>query len=170
MKSDLSAQQSTRGLIPIGLGLALVGASGVSVLVLGLSELYVGDYRSAVLEGVVGLAALGLFFGTYGRYLDRLEAHTASPEDRAAPEEPADTTATPAGAVTSPDAAAPTPVSTNVVIGIVGAANGLLIAGAGLIWTRGEALVLNVLAGLSLMLASLLVWWFGRPRDSRGSA
>lgn len=172
MKSD-PPQPSTRGLIPIGLGLAILGTSGVSVLVLALSKLYVGEYGTAVVEGIAGLVVLGVFFATYGRYLDRLESHTARVDSETLPEESDATDAsvdrTSSAVASSSEAAVRNPAPTHVVIGVVGAANGLLIVCAGAIWTRGEALVLNALAGLSLMIASLLVWWFGRPRDSRGN-
>jgi hypothetical protein len=61
------------------------------------------------------------------------------------------------------DRLATDPLPTSVIVAMATGAYGLLVAAGGLIWTRGEDLLLNVLAGGALLVAAALVWRLGRP-------
>jgi hypothetical protein len=54
------------------------------------------------------------------------------------------------------------PLPTNIVVAIAVAAYGLLIIVAGLIWTQGNNVILNLLAGGALLITAAIVWKLGR--------
>lgn len=164
------------GLILLGLALALFGAISVMAMVVGLSYLYVGSYAwGLALLAAFLLGAIG-FLRAYGPYLDRLEQR--------APARSAPTVATSHEFAASDDAAfahipanspsgcdkvqsgssSPTaePMSTDTVVALAMTSYGLLFLGGGLIWTRGEQLVLNLLAGGGFLVVAWIVWWQGR--------
>ncbi len=147
------------GLIAAGLVLALVGAASVMFLVLALSHLYVGQYQTAGAE-LVGFALGAVaFFWSYGPYLALLEA-------RAPVEADARAVSAPAGpAAPEPDAgrSRAEPASPNVVVAVASGAYGVLLVLGGLIVTRGEGLIFNLLTGAALIASAAAVWWLGRP-------
>jgi hypothetical protein len=178
-----SASASGIELIVVGLVLAVTGAGAVALLVLGLSGLYVGAYGTAVAELAGFLLGGGCFTLSYRRYLDRLEAWApkeiegaiASPVTASVPA-PGDSNRPDAPAAASPaDPAAPAadaaaqPVSTDVVVAVATLAYGLMIALGGLIWTRGEDLVFNLVAAGLLIICAAAVSWLGR-RSRRAAA
>jgi hypothetical protein len=123
------------------------------LMVVGLSFLYVGRYGSGL--GLLAGFALGtvVFFRLYGPYLSFLE-------QRAPPPSPV----LPAGAHTLP--VQNEPLSTNLIVALATGGYGLLIGGGGLIWTRGEHLILNLMAGVAFLVAAGIVWLLGRPTSS----
>ncbi|MHC4797576.1 MAG: hypothetical protein ACYTF1_13110, partial [Planctomycetota bacterium] len=89
-----------------------------------------------------------IFLKTYGPYLARLEKRA-----------PTDLT------VSDTDLSQPVatePLPTNIVVAIAVAAYGLLIIVAGLIWTQGNNVILNLLAGGALLITAAIVWKLGR--------
>jgi SSS family solute:Na+ symporter len=151
-------EDSGFGLILQGIALALLGAVSVMLMVVGLSFLYVGRYGSGL--GLLAGFALGtiIFFRLYGPYLSFLE-------QRAPPRSPSPAPVLPAEAHTLPDQSEP--VSTNFIVAMATGGYGLLIGGGGLIWTRGEHLLLNLMAGLAFLVAAGIVWLLGRPTRSQ---
>jgi hypothetical protein len=141
-------------LIATGLLLALLGAGSVLLLILALSQLYVGRYGAAAGELIGCVLGGPVFLRSYGPYLTRLEQR-APPEPRAGlPSE-----------APPPDQQCPgaEPAPTPVVVALTTAAYGLLIALAGSAWARGTALVFNLVAGGALLGCAALVYWLGRP-------
>jgi hypothetical protein len=145
-------------LILQGIGLALLGAVSVMLMVVGLSLLYVGRYGSGL--GILVSFALGtlMFFRLYGPYLGFLE-------QRAPPTSPSSPSVMSAGAHTLPDQNEP--VSTNLIVALATGGYGLLIGGGGLIWTLGEHLILNLMAGVAFLVAAGIVWLLGGPPRSQ---
>jgi hypothetical protein len=157
---------STSGadLIATGLLLALLGAGSVLLLILALSQLYVGRYGAAAGE-LIGCALGGaVFLRSYGPYLTRLEQR-APPEPRPGLPSEALPQAKPATASPPSDQQSPgaEPAPTPVVVALTTAAYGLLIALSSSVWARGTALVFNLLAGGALLGCAALVYWLGRP-------
>ncbi len=139
------------GLISFGLVLAVVGAAAVMLLVLAMTELYVGRYGVALVELAGAVGAGVAFWKSYGPYLDRLE--------RRAP--PAAELGKEAGGAAAADTE---PAPAGVVVAMATAAYGLLILVAGLCWTDGTARLWNVAAGAGLVACAAAVWRLGRER------
>ncbi len=154
--SDEHAVGSPSGveLILIGLLLALLGSASIMLMVVGISLLYVGRYApgAALLAGF--LFAGGVFIACYGRYLNRLERRTADPA-----------TPAPTPSPRAPEASLPAePAPAGRVIAVATAAYAVLIAAAGLIWTRGLHVTYNLLAAAALLLCAAIVWRAGKWR------
>lgn len=158
-------------LIAAGMVLAPIGTASVAMLVLGLSHLYIAQYRTAAIELVLCLIAGGVFLTFYGRYLDRLEQWAPSGSDQTGDAQPpvAATTSqesfserTEATNTVAPSRSLGEPVSTDVVVAIVTLVYGMLIGVGGLIWTRGTALAFNLCAAVLFALCAGIVAWFGR--------
>src|SRR5207249_10226212 len=62
------------------------------------------------------------------------------------------------------------PAAPGTVVAVASGAYGLLLVLGGLIVTRGEGLVFNLLAGAALIASAAVVWWLGRPSVPTGSA
>lgn len=151
--SRSSYYDSGAGLIASGIMLSLLGAASVMSMVLAISLLYVGQFTWGICLLVgFGLGAM-VFFKWYGPYLDSLERrappHTTTLEN--AHDSRVDQTE---------------PISTNSIVAIATAGYGLLIGGGGLIWTRDEHLLLNLLASAAFLVAAALVWLFGRTTST----
>jgi hypothetical protein len=142
------------GLIVLGLALALLGAGSVMLLVLALSHLYVGFFAAAFGELAGCALAGGIFFTSYGPYLDRLERRA-----------PLEVLPPPPGPEQGSGRRTAEPAPTGVVVGVATAAYGLLIIFAGLLWTEGNARVWNALAGAALVACAAVAWWLGRERN-----
>ncbi|MBN2292333.1 MAG: hypothetical protein JXM70_07905 [Pirellulales bacterium] len=143
------------GLILVGLALSLLGAASVALMVIGLSYVYVGYYQRAVLLLAGYVFCGGIFLKTYGPYLQRLENH--APWKKPAERQPVTTA--------DNDGTDAQPLPANVIIALATAAYGLIIVSGGIIWTRGEDLVLNLIAGSSLLGIAAIVWIAGGRRD-----
>jgi hypothetical protein len=158
------------GLIVGGLLLALLGAGSIMLMVLGASFLYVGRYGHAA-GLLAGFVAGGIvFFRTYGRYLARLEARvpmepqvpSIDREQGPSPLEPA----SPQRPIPNPPTPSASPLPTNVVIALATGGYGVFILVGGLIWTHGQALLLNLIAGAALLLCGILSWLLGQARGN----
>jgi solute:Na+ symporter, SSS family len=170
--------ESGATLIPLGLALALLGAASVMLMVVGLSYLYVGGLGpglACLSAFAVGAAA---FLRTYGPYLDRLERwaprqpdHAMTPTDATAAEGAAEHATVPSHAWSGPEhspGSGPSsePMSTDSVVALSMLFYGSLFLGGGLLWTRGEQLVMNLLAGGGFLGVGVIVWWLGRIRGA----
>lgn len=145
--------------IAAGMAIALLGAGAATLMVLGLSHLYVGAWPRAALELVGCLVSGGMFFFTYGPFLDRLDRH--------APGEPAESgpdavTAVTAGGETS----SREPVPTYLVISLAILGYGVVIIFGGMLCTRGRDLVFNLVAGLSFLVLGGVMTLLGRRRST----
>jgi len=155
-------EHSGAKLILTGLFLALLGAGAIMLMVLGVSYLYVARYGLAVIN-LGGLIFCGcIFLKTYGPYLDRLErwAPTKSSADLSGP----DTQVSESTLIPPEQNQEKTkePQPTSVIVSIATSAYGLLVMLCGLIWTQGNDLILNLLAGGALLAIAAIVWRLGR--------
>jgi hypothetical protein len=159
--SDATGRESV-WLIAIGLGLAMLGAVSVMLLVIGCSYLYVGEYGYAF--GVLAVCAgtaIG-FFQTYGPYLTQLEKW-APPRVSSATADTSVNNERDKAPTDAVDRAPSTePISTDTIVALSMAVYGLLFLVGGAIWTQGDKLILNLIAGGGFMIVAAIAWWFGR--------
>jgi hypothetical protein len=172
---------STSGvdLILKGLVLALLGAGSVMLMVVGLSFLYVGRYGLGGGLLIGSLLAVGVFAGSYGPYLNRLERRAdgltrpSSFQPPPAPSEaagtdslnagPGEVTHSPPPRQGSSEAShAPQPAPASRIIALATSFYGVLIVASGMIWTEGADLAYNLLAGAALLVCAVIVWRSGR--------
>jgi hypothetical protein len=155
-------------MILAGLLLAIIGATSVALLVLGLSHLYAGSYTRGVLELTGFALGGGVFFAAYGAHLDRLErwAKAQKPD--------AEYTFAPAFPVVADDESAPHPAAaparpvssaqpapTSVVVAVSTSAFGVVIAAVGVLGTSGRDMVLSLITGAAFAVSAFIVWRFG---------
>jgi Na+/proline symporter len=170
--ADANHRSGGLGLIVGGLLLALIGAGAVALMTQGLSHLYVARYQFGLIELACCAVGATIFLRAYGPYLDRLEhwsgaidesnvaATPSSPRVPMAPAASGD-----AGfAATSPPEPLPAsePLPTSIIVAISSAAFGVVIIAGGLIATRGMNLALNLIGGVSFVVAAVVVSWAGR--------
>lgn len=139
-------------LILSGLALALVGAGSVMLFTVGMSYLYVGAFGWGAGFLLVSVLVGALFFSTYGGYLDRLELRVPPRQTEVASSQTSTSNYDPTAE----------PMPTELVVALAMFAYAVLIAGASLIWSRGENLVLNLIASAAFAAIAVLSWRIGR--------
>jgi hypothetical protein len=129
---------------------------------------------AATLFGFIATAIA--FFKAYGPYLDRLvkwapprvstiaEASPIYRGDDSSRETDNDKAATFQSLTNSVAERSPNlaePVSTDTIVALSMSVYGLLFLVGGLIWSRGEQLTYNAIAGAGFIVVAAIAWWFG---------